>query len=70
MKRIGAAIGGVLVHPAHNLHYVEGTFFWAGVPAQQSETALRRVRAAVPASEHQCRRHRTWWRPISGVNVA
>jgi hypothetical protein len=28
---IGAAIGGVLVHPAHNLHYVEGTFFWAGV---------------------------------------
>ncbi len=28
---IGAAIGGVLVHPAHNLHYVEGTYFWAGV---------------------------------------
>ena len=50
MNRIGAPIGGVLVHPAHNLHYVEGTFFWAGVPAQQSETALRRVRAAVPAS--------------------
>jgi secretory lipase len=22
---IGAAIGGVLVHPAHNLHYVEGS---------------------------------------------
>ena len=30
-RMIGAAIGGVLVHPAHNLHYVEGTFFWAGV---------------------------------------
>ncbi|OBA86431.1 triacylglycerol lipase [Mycobacteriaceae bacterium 1482268.1] len=28
---IGAAIGGVLVHPAHNLHYVEGTPVWAGV---------------------------------------
>ena len=30
-RLIGAAIGGVLVHPAHNLHYVEGTYFWAGV---------------------------------------
>jgi Secretory lipase len=30
-RLIGAAIGGVLVHPAHNLHYVEGTFIWAGV---------------------------------------
>ena len=30
-RMIGAAIGGVLVHPAHNLHYVEGTYFWAGV---------------------------------------
>jgi hypothetical protein len=30
-RMIGAAIGGVLVRPAHNLHYVEGTYFWAGV---------------------------------------
>jgi hypothetical protein len=30
-RMIGAAIGGVLVDPAHNLHYVEGTRFWAGV---------------------------------------
>jgi hypothetical protein len=30
-RLIGAAIGGVLVDPAHNLHYVEGTGFWAGV---------------------------------------
>jgi hypothetical protein len=30
-RMIGAAIGGVLVDPAHNLHYVEGTGFWAGV---------------------------------------
>jgi hypothetical protein len=30
-RMIGAAIGGVLVHPAHNLHYVENTFVWAGV---------------------------------------
>lgn len=30
---IGAAIGGVLVDPAHNLHYVEGSGFWAGVIA-------------------------------------
>ena len=31
-KRIvGTAIGGVLVHPGHNLHYVEGSTIWAGV---------------------------------------
>ena len=30
-RLIGAAIGGVLVHPAHNLHYVENTYIWAGV---------------------------------------
>jgi Secretory lipase len=30
-RMIGAAIGGVLVDPAHNLHYVEGTGFWAGI---------------------------------------
>ena len=32
-RLIGAAIGGVLVDPTHNLHYVEGTGFWAGVTA-------------------------------------
>ncbi len=30
-RLIGAAMGGVLVDPAHNLHYVEGTWFWGGV---------------------------------------
>jgi hypothetical protein len=30
-RLIGAAIGGVLVHPAHNLHYVQGSYVWAGV---------------------------------------
>jgi hypothetical protein len=30
-RLIGTAIGGVLVHPAHNLHYVENTYIWAGV---------------------------------------
>lgn len=30
-RMIGAAIGGVLVHPAHNLLYVEGSLTWAGV---------------------------------------
>jgi hypothetical protein len=30
-RMVGAAMGGVLVDPAHNLHYVEGTFFWSGV---------------------------------------
>ena len=30
-RLIGAAMGGVLVDPAHNLHYVEGSRFWAGV---------------------------------------
>jgi hypothetical protein len=28
---IGAAFGGTLVDPAHNLHYVEGSTTWAGV---------------------------------------
>ncbi len=28
---IGAAIGGVLVHPDHNLAYVEGSPFWGGM---------------------------------------
>jgi hypothetical protein len=32
-RLIGAAIGGLLVHPAHNLHYVENTYIWAGVIA-------------------------------------
>ncbi|MCV7328699.1 lipase family protein [Mycobacterium cookii] len=30
-RMVGAAMGGVLVDPAHNLHYIEGTWFWAGV---------------------------------------
>lgn len=30
-KLVGAAMGGVLVSPAHNLHYVDGTTIWAGV---------------------------------------
>ncbi|HME79852.1 MAG TPA: alpha/beta fold hydrolase [Mycobacterium sp.] len=30
-RLIGAAMGGVLVHPARNLHYVDGSLFWPGV---------------------------------------
>jgi hypothetical protein len=30
-KLVGAAMGGVLVDPAHNLHYVEGSLSWAGI---------------------------------------
>ena len=30
-RLVGAAYGGVLVHPAHNLHYINGTPLWAGV---------------------------------------
>jgi Secretory lipase len=30
-RLVGAAIGGVLVDPAHNLHYVDGSSIWAGV---------------------------------------
>jgi hypothetical protein len=30
-RMVGAAIGGVLVYPAHNLHYVDGSLIWAGV---------------------------------------
>jgi hypothetical protein len=28
---VGTAIGGVFVHPGHNLHYVDGSTVWAGV---------------------------------------
>jgi hypothetical protein len=28
---VGAALGGVLADPAHNLHYVDGSELWAGV---------------------------------------
>ncbi|WP_323120489.1 lipase family protein [Burkholderia alba] len=30
---VGAAEGGVLVDPAHNLHYVDGSLVWGGVAA-------------------------------------
>lgn len=30
-RLVGAAMGGLLVSPAHNLHYVEGSTIWAGV---------------------------------------
>ncbi len=30
-RLVGAAMGGVLVDPAHNLHYVDGSSIWAGV---------------------------------------
>lgn len=30
---VGTAIGGVLVHPGHNLHYIDGSQVWAGVAA-------------------------------------
>ncbi|KAA1421394.1 triacylglycerol lipase [Nocardioides humilatus] len=28
---VGTAIGGILVHPGHNLHYMDGSLAWAGV---------------------------------------
>ncbi len=30
-RLVGAAMGGVLVHPMHNLHYVDGSLIWSGV---------------------------------------
>jgi hypothetical protein len=30
-RLVGASFGGVLVEPAHNLHYVSGSSMWAGV---------------------------------------
>jgi Secretory lipase len=30
-KIVGAAMGGVLVDPAHNLHYIDGSSVWAGL---------------------------------------
>ncbi|MGH8083637.1 MAG: lipase family protein [Lysobacter sp.] len=28
---VGTSAGGVLVHPAHNLHYIDGSLTWAGL---------------------------------------
>ncbi|MGO1068794.1 lipase family protein [Lysobacter sp. CA199] len=28
---VGSSMGGVLVHPGHNLHYVDGSILWAGI---------------------------------------
>ncbi|MGH8083285.1 MAG: lipase family protein [Lysobacter sp.] len=28
---VGSSMGGVLVHPMHNLHYVDGSAVWAGI---------------------------------------
>lgn len=28
---VGTAIGGIFVHPAHNLYYIDGSLLWAGV---------------------------------------
>ncbi len=30
-RLVGATFGGVLVEPAHNLHYIDGSLSWAGV---------------------------------------
>ena len=30
-RLVGAAEGGVLVNPSHNLHYIDGSFVWSGV---------------------------------------
>jgi len=30
-RLVGASIGGVLVHPMHNVHYVDGSLVWAGI---------------------------------------
>jgi hypothetical protein len=30
-RLVGAAEGGVLVNPAHNLHYIDGSLVWSGV---------------------------------------
>ena len=44
-RMIGAAMGGVLVDPAHNLHYIENTYFWAGVmPLATSISGARRTK--------------------------
>ena len=41
----GAAMGGVLVHPARNLLYVEGSYFWAGVMPMALSVSRARSRS-------------------------
>jgi hypothetical protein len=50
-RMIGAAMGGVLVDPAHNLHYIENTYFWAGVmPPATSISGARRTDSSIVAT--------------------
>ena len=50
-RMIGAAMGGVLVDPAHNLHYIENTYFWAGVmPLATSISGERRTNSSIDAT--------------------
>ena len=70
-RLIGAAMGGLLVHPAHNLHYVEGSPGWGGVMlmaivgiarAFERETEFR---AYLSASS----RFRSCWRRPNGAKL-
>ena len=48
---IGAAMGGVLVDPAHTLHYIENTYFWAGVmPLATTISGERRTNSSIDAT--------------------
>ena len=50
-RMIGAAMGGVLVDPAHTLHYIENTYFWAGVmPLATTISGERRRNSSIDAT--------------------
>ena len=55
-RSIGAAIGGVLVHPAHNQHYIENTYVWAGVMPMALIGIARRSRSTSTRTS----RHPAW----------
>ncbi len=44
-RLIGAAMGGVLVHPARNLLYVEGSYFWGASCRWRSSVSRARSRS-------------------------
>ena len=55
-RLIGAAMGGVLVDPAHNLHYVEGSGIWAGVMAMALAGIARAFEIEITAVPQRPRR--------------
>ena len=53
-RMIGAAMGSVPVDPAHNLHYIENTYSWAGRHAAGDQYQRRAPHKLVHRRDRRC----------------